>query len=640
MSGFAAVVNFDGEPVDRALLERMARHLAFRGPDEQRVWVGGWNQNVGLVHAKFATTDEGEREHQPLTVDGNTWITGHIRLDARAELRDRLAGRGRQGVAQATDAELLLHAYAASGTGCVDHLLGDFGFALWDDESQLLWCATDHMGIRPVFHERQRHAVVVSNTLDCVRLHPKSDSRLNELAIADFLVHDVNLDSTSTVYASIGRVGPGCSLSFRKDDTTARTYWELPAEDPVLGRKPDEVIGEFRHLLEQAVSDRTRTGRIAIYLSGGLDSPALAASAVQIVPDAHRNVIGYSFGFRHLIHDDEAHYAGMVGDRLGVRIRYRYLDDTCFDPLWHDKPTTTPEPSTSVWSFESDRALHRDVAGTARVAFYGEGPDNALAYDWEAYLGHLIRRRQWLEAAKAVRSHASADRESPKLKAGAAWLTRKVRSGARSTPAGAATLPAWLNRALASRLDLARRCVPAPPGSTKSGHPWRSRTYESLKSNLWRRLFDRFDPAMYGVPGEVRHPYLDVRLLRFFLTLPVIPWCRNKAILREAMKGILPDAVIARKKTPLSADPIQARVRMLSYRYPRPRAEPMLTGFVEPGMIPDGRAGESAGYYENLRLFALDHWFACRSASGRGCDHERDTGTSVTCDIMREDTSA
>ena len=123
--------------------------------------------------------------------------------------RRRLAGKERRDLNQATDAELLLHVYAASGTGCVDYLLGDFGFALWDEENRLLWCATDHMGIRPVFYERHHHAVVVSNTLDCVRLHPESSGRLNDSAIADFLVHDFNLDSTSTVYAGIGRVGPG-----------------------------------------------------------------------------------------------------------------------------------------------------------------------------------------------------------------------------------------------------------------------------------------------------------------------------------------------------------------------------------------------------------------------------------------------
>lgn len=622
MSGFAAVVNFDGEPVDRALLDRMARYLAFRGPEEQRVWVGGWNSNVGLVHAKFATTFEGEREHQPLTVDSNAWITGHIRVDARDELRRRLADKGRRDLADATDAELLLQAYAASGTRCVDDLLGDFGFALWDEDNRLLWCATDHMGIRPVFYERHRHTVVASNTLDCVRLHPESSSRLNELAIADFLVHDFNLDSTSTVYADIGRVGPASSVSFRNGDTTARTYWELPAEDPVLGREPGDVISEFRDLLGQAVNDRIRTRRIAIYLSGGIDSPTLAATAAQIMPDAHRNLIGYSFGFRQLIHDDEFDFTRLVANRLKLDVRYRYLDESCFDVHWHQKSESPPEPATIVWSFDADRALQRDIVSASRVAFYGEGPDNALQYEWEDYLGHLIRRRKWSTFASSCQGHLLAERPVSALRAGVGWVTRKVRPGVSGTLSGTVVLPAWLNRDLAARLNLAERYREVALGCAEHAHPWRPRTCRMLRSNLWRRLFDRFDPAMYLVPGEVRHPYLDVRLLRFFLTLPVIPWCREKAILRDAMQSALPDAVISRKKTPLSADPIQARARMLSYRYPLPRAGRMLAGFVEPGSLPDGKSGESADYYENFRLFALDHWFACRSASRRGCDHE------------------
>ena len=620
MSGFAAVVNFDGEPVDRALLDRMARHLAFRGPDEQRVWVGGWNGNVGLVHAKFATTHEGERERQPLAVDGNAWITGHIRVDARDDLRGRLTGTGRRDLHAATDAELLLHAYAASGTRCVESLLGDFGFALWDAAQRMLWCATDPMGVRPVFYERHHDTVVVSNTLDCVRLHPDSSDRLNELAIADFLVHDFNPDPTSTVYATIGRIGPGAALSFQEGRTTARKYWELPAADPVLGRKPDAVLEELQDLLVKAVRDRIRTRTIAIYLSGGLDSPALAAGAARLMPDTRQNVIGYCYGFRQLIPDDEFHFARLVRDRLGVELRFRYRDESCFDPAWHERPAPTPEPSANVWSFDGDRARHREVASAARVAFYGEGPDNTLMYDWDGYLGHLAQKREWAELARSCWHHVSADRQTSTLKAGVRWLTRKARPGATETLSGKSALPAWLNRDLAARLKLAERQKELWNGSLAEAHPWRPRTYGMLKSNLWRRLFDSFDPAMYGVPGEVRHPYLDVRLLRFFLTLPVIPWCRDKAVLREAMKGALPDEVIDRKKTPLQADPIQERVKALAYRYPLPRAGVLLAEFVEPRALPVGPAGQTASYHEDLRVFALDHWFACRTASGGRSD--------------------
>ncbi len=614
MSGFAAVVNFDGKPVDRALLERMARFLAFRGPDGQQVWIGGWNDNVGLVHAKFATTFESEREHQPLTVDGNAWITGHIRVDARDELRHRLAGMGRRDPAEATDAELLLHAYAASGAHCVDYLSGDFGFALWDEGHRLLWCATDHMGIRPVFYERHASSVVISNTLDCVRLHPQSSGRLNDLAIADFLVHDFNLDSTSTVYADIGRIGPGSVVSFRRRDTTPRMYWELPAEDPVLGRKPDDVISEFRDLLDKAVSDRIRTRRIAIYLSGGIDSPTLAAAAVRKLPGGHRGLTGFCLGFRDLIPDDEFRFAGLVAERVGVQIRYRELDEVCFDPHWHAKSASTPEPSANVWSYDGDRALRADIAGSARVVFYGEGPDNALRYDWEGYLGYLLGKREWEAAATGLLDHLRADRPVSAARAGLAWLTRNVRRP-RTAAGPEPQLPAWLNRDLAVGLGLAERGHALRNPSVEPTHPWRLQTYAMLKRNLWRRLFDSFDPAMYGVAEEVRHPYLDARLLRFFLTLPVIPWCREKALVRRAMSEELPAQVLSRPKTTARADPTLARVTRLGYKYPAPRALAALTAFVEPARLPAGPAGRTDDYYELLRVFALDHWLACHAGT-------------------------
>jgi asparagine synthase (glutamine-hydrolysing) len=610
VSGFAAIVNFDGEPVDRALLERMAAYLAFRGPDEQRVWVGGWNGNVGLVHAKFATTDEAEREHQPLNVDGNAWITGHIRVDARDEMRDRLAGRRREGLASATDAELLLHAYAADGTACVDRLLGEFGFALWDERARRLWCATDHMGIRPVFHERHGSTVVVSNTLDCVRLHPASCGTLGEQAIADFLVHDFNPDPTTTVYEAIRRVAPGVAVAFTSDGVRLRAYSQMPADDPVLGRTPDAVVEEFRDLLGKAVKDRIRTRRIAIYLSGGIDSATLAAAAASTLPEPGRHVVGFCLGFRRLIQDDECRYAQAVADRLGIELRSRYRDDACFDPDWHEKRACPPEPTTHVWSFDEDRALQREVASTARVAFYGEGPDNALRYDWEGYLGHLARKGKWQHAARGLWQHMGARRPATLPGAAAGWLKRKLIGRVARPTASATRMPAWINRELAARLRLAEADPWASRNAGAAEHPWRQDTYRLLASNLWRRLFDRFDPAMYGVPAEARHPYLDQRLLRFFLALPVIPWCRDKYVMREAMARTLPAEVLSRRKTTLSADPVRERVKALRYRYPQPRATAKLGTFIEPGALPVGPAGLATDYHENLRLFAFDQWLA------------------------------
>lgn len=612
MSGFAAIVNFDGQPVDRALLDRMAAYLAFRGPDEQRVWVGGWNGNVGLVHAKFATTDEGEREHQPFTVDGNAWITGHIRVDARDELRQRLAGKENRRLADATDAELLLLAYARWGETCAERLLGDYAFALWDEHDRRLWCATDHMGVRPVFYERHGDTAVVSNTLDCVRLHPDSCDELNELVIADFLVHDYNPDASSTVYARIGRLEPGSTLSIGTKHATSRRYWELPIEDPSLGTTGADVLDEFAELATKAVQDRLRTGAVALYLSGGVDSSALAAIATQWVPQPPGRLRCYCYGFERLIPDNEFTYATKTGGALGLDVQLRCRDDACFDPSWHDAVERPPQPTSVVWSYSGDGALRREVADSARVALYGEGPDNALKYEWTPYLTFLLRNHRWHHLAHGVREHLTMPRKRPVVMAGLGWMYRTLLRGRRVDPPKGDQLPVWLNRDFASRLRVAERHDAVREEAALRVHPVRPESYRSLQTNLWRRFFDWLDPAMYRTPLEVRNPYLDTRLLRFFLRLPAIPWCSRKAILRQSMHNVLPADVLTRDKTPLRADPEFEAARSQDYRYPAPRAGSALAPFVDMRLCPAGQPVQVESFYEHIRLFALDLWLSNR----------------------------
>src|ERR1700757_1476427 len=125
MSGIVGIVNLDGAPVNRALLKTMTDHLAFRGPDAQSLWVDDKAGNVGFGHTMLRTTWESEHEQQPLSLDGQVWITADARVDARLELIQKLEARGRRNLDAANDTELLLHAYAAWGENCVEHLLGD-----------------------------------------------------------------------------------------------------------------------------------------------------------------------------------------------------------------------------------------------------------------------------------------------------------------------------------------------------------------------------------------------------------------------------------------------------------------------------------------------------------------------------------
>src|SRR5437773_11667260 len=185
MSGIVGIVNFDGAPVDRALLRRMTDFMTFRGPDEQRTWVDG---NVGFGHTLLKTTFESEHEYQPFTLDGLTWIVADARVDAQADLIAKLAARGEQVGHGVTDVELLLRAYRVWGEDCVDNILGDFAFAIWDRSRSRLLCARDHLGVKPFFYAHVDQTVIFSNTLDCVRHHPAVSDKLNGLAIADFLL--------------------------------------------------------------------------------------------------------------------------------------------------------------------------------------------------------------------------------------------------------------------------------------------------------------------------------------------------------------------------------------------------------------------------------------------------------------------
>src|SRR5260221_3967749 len=149
MSGIAGIVNLDGATVDRLLLKQMSDHLTVRGRDAENMWIEG---NVGFGHTMLRTTWESEHESQPLSLDGQVWITADARVDDRESLVEKLKSKGQEVTCAAPDVELILRAYHAFGEQCVDHLLGDFAFAIWDRNLRRIFCARDHLGIKPFYY--------------------------------------------------------------------------------------------------------------------------------------------------------------------------------------------------------------------------------------------------------------------------------------------------------------------------------------------------------------------------------------------------------------------------------------------------------------------------------------------------------
>jgi asparagine synthase (glutamine-hydrolysing) len=231
--------------------------MVSRGPDAQEIWVDG---NAGFGHALLKTTDESERERQPFTLDGRVWIVADARVDARHDLIPKLKDKGHQSLSQdATDVELILRAYQAWSEDCVEHLLGDFAFAIWDGNEQRLFCARDHLGVKPFFYAQIGQKLIFTSSLDCIREHPAVSSRLNDVAIADFLLFDLNQDQSTTSFAEIQRIPPAHVAKWSASGMQLRRYWTLPIDEPVCFRKASDYIDRFKELLDQAVADRLRT---------------------------------------------------------------------------------------------------------------------------------------------------------------------------------------------------------------------------------------------------------------------------------------------------------------------------------------------------------------------------------------------
>jgi asparagine synthase (glutamine-hydrolysing) len=599
MSGIVGIVNLDREEVDRDLLLRMTKYMAFRGPDAQECTTLG---HVGLGHALLRTTDESEHEQQPFTLDGQVWIVADARIDAQSELKDKLSAGGEVVVPGITDVELLLRAYKVWGEGCVEYLLGDFCFAIWDAPRERLFCARDHLGVKPFFYAQIGEHLIFSNTLDCVRQHPLVSATLNDLAIADFLLFGRNQEPDTTSFAEIKRMPPAHCISWSHDRVKIWRYWRLPIEEPIYFKRDGDYIDQFNHLLRQAVGDRLRTNRVGVFMSGGLDSSALAATAKTLLSKRSDNseLHAFTYVFDGVIDHREGYYAQLVADKLDIPIHYRHLFDEMLSNTGKWEAVHNSEPYWNPMLLAGERRFHQSIAGTVRVMMYGEGPDSALLYEWKPYLRFLAKQRQLGRLSRDVFGHIIRHRRVPLLPT----IPRMLRKWW-SDPDWTPRYPTWLNKDFANRLDLPSRWRTGQQ-QKPSIHPVRPVSHYSFDGPLWEPLLQQLDAGQLKVPLEVRHPYVDLRLLSYMLRVPAIPWCRRKHLLRCALRGALPEPILRRSKRGLLSDP-----EWLAMQRNGPctfSPSQMIRFYVDTNRVPEVVSADMIRFRTDFRVFGLNYW--------------------------------
>ena len=548
MSGYFGVVRIDGEAVDRNLLDRIAAELAFRGPAGTSVWS---NEVCGGCAALMDTYSAPQAQQQPVILGERYFLWGDVRLDGRSELLAELGEREPAPDLDETSERLLLRAWSHWGEQALEHVIGDFSFALWDARQATLVCARDFIGPRPLYYSLTGGALFFGNTLKVFRSVPEISRELDEQFIADFLVEGGSSDSARTAFRDVRRLPPGHLLKFSKSGIEVRRFRKLPVEEPLEFAREGDYVDAYLEVVRKAVSDRLPNGAAALYLSGGLDSGQISAVAAEVAAIRGRKdeLKSFTLSWEPILDDPEPRFAALTARHLGIS--HQVLTEPELGLLGDSSDWQAPEPDQDYF-FARGRKQSQKIAQYSNVVLGGDGGDDILTGQSWPYLVHLWRTRAWKRIARDFGGYLWSSHRVPPLRAGLrAKITKFLHSEDKF-----AGYPVWLNPEFEARLDTRDRWLERFNAPAVDEHPLHPQAYRALHQDYWAGVLETEDAGWNGVLLETRAPLLDLRVLRFMLRLPPVPWCVDKELSRRAMRGRLPDAVVHRPKTPLIDDPL------------------------------------------------------------------------------------
>lgn len=599
MSAISGIFQLNGAPADPQPLRRMVEFLRPQGPHGESVWHQG---PAALGHNLFRATIESEHEAQPMSLDGQVWITADAFLVGREELVEALRAAGREASLLRPDAELLLHAYHVWGPDCVERLLGYFAFIVWDAPRQRAFAARDHFGNRTLYYAQRGPLLVLSNWLDAIPLHPAIPPQLSEFHVGSFLaLGSVNyLDPSGTAYEGIRKLRPAECLVAERGAVRVRRYWECPVEVPLLKyRRKEEVLEQYRALFARAIRDRLRSKRLALTVSGGMDSTSVAAMTASVIRERGHGpeLVALTQDHRKINPTREAELASLLCRQYDLPLTLMPMDEV---------PWLTPDyrPVTLMLYplANQQQEFIRRLSRLAPVAMFGSSGDMQRT----AHLSLALRGSNPLQALAGFFTAWQRHGMPPSLNVGIGRLLRRVRGESRP---GSGSFPDWLQPALLRKHDFTGRlkaCPPPPfnfPPPHNHRHPW-LRVWCSQRDNGTVLHSNANDAPLEGLD-----PLGDLRIAEFYLRLPPLPWLANKFLMREAMGTFLPAEIrrrpresIASHLAPFLRDPASRWVD----EWP---SQPELEPYFQRAAIPR-LAGTGGSELQPLRPLLLHLWLA------------------------------
>lgn len=628
MSGIVGIFNLDARPAQDALLTRMSAALRHRGPDGEGRRVAG---PAGFAWQHLWVTAEETGEIQPLVGHSGAMLV----MDGRLDNRDELLGALRL-PPTVSDAACALAAYEAWDERFVERLNGDFALAVFDPRQPRLLLARDAIGIRPLYYHKSDRFFAFASEIKALLTHPEIPARPDDEGLADYLLpasRPVDRQDI-TCFTGISAVVPAHLVVVMPERIMARRYWDFDRGRTLRLSSFGEYAEAFHERFAEAVRRRTRASNVvAVSVSGGLDSSSIycqaetlrrtgRAAAPGLTGISYVGAEGTAADEQRFLREIEQAYGVSVG-RIpmeplpgvvrGAEDQVRAIEAPCVDYMWG-----------------VTREVHvRAREAGARVLLTGQWGDQMLFS--AAYLVDLFRRLDFGQVRRHTRTYerffgVDGTRElsrrlvldiarhyvpravAPLLKS----LRRRIFRPERLRP--------WFSDSFRRRaLRFANRPVWLGDGF-HSVHARSLYLEARSKYHVHCMEWNNKIAALHGL--DAAFPFLDRDLIAFLMAAPGEIQNRDgvpRALLREAMSGILPEPLRARTWkadfTTAANDGIGRNLGQVSARLSQGSLAARL-GYLDerrlaaalPGLAAELEGPDCLATWDLTDLFALEVW--------------------------------
>ncbi|MFQ5991451.1 MAG: asparagine synthase (glutamine-hydrolyzing) [Nitrospiraceae bacterium] len=556
MCGIAGQAKANQKPVERQRLAAMGAQLQHRGPDDHGLYI---NSHVGLAHRRLSVLDLTPAGRQPMSNEnGTVWIVFNGEIYNCQELRSTL--QSRHSFRSRTDTEVIVHLYEEYGLQCLSMLRGMFAFAIWDELNQRLILARDRLGKKPLYYSVNDQSLTFASELKAL-LVGCPVPEIDPVALHHYLTFQY-VPTPMTIFRGIQKLRPGHVLVYEKGKVSESAYWTLQYDDKLVRLSDAEYQERFLSLFRESVRLRLASDvPLGAFLSGGLDSSSIVALMTQ---EATRPVKTFSIGFKDKAFD-ELPYAREVAEQFHTEHHEFVVEPSVIEILptlvrVYDEPFAD---SSAIPTYYVSQRTHEFVT----VILNGDGGDELLGGYPRYHFGTLqslalrafeLNKGITVATDRLRRLLASFHTGDEATQIRPNWLARAVEPLSRRYLERISYFTAaekeWLYtpefRQIVESEDTSEMMIQWFDEAQAMGQLDRLLEVDT-RSYLPDDLLVKVDRATMAHGLEARSPLLDHKLVEFVAALPVdqkVRRGRTKHVLREAMRGWLPDRTLDREK--------------------------------------------------------------------------------------------